>query len=206
VIHIIGDVHMPFHVGNGRDHGANQCRVNWVSPHGEKRIENLHWVIDSVIFEYLEEAYWKQKGKPGGAYFTYQNGTDYVLSQIEKTPTKLTGRIKDLNRIHWYQESQRLHEIVYPDFLLYQEGNTSFNSETKMYKKAEDRPFCNPEKGKSVLPTLDNSYVDKTLPILIEQVYVAGKRLAGVISYLAKDYKGKGPDIEKTLDLIQTHK
>jgi hypothetical protein len=58
LIHIIGDIHQPFHVGNGEDRGANDVRVRWF---GEQT--NLHRVWDTHIVEhenlsYTEMASW----------------------------------------------------------------------------------------------------------------------------------------------------
>ena len=54
LVHLIGDVHMPLHVGNGEDRGGNQVRVTWF---GES--SNLHRVwdsnmIDGKLYSYTE--------------------------------------------------------------------------------------------------------------------------------------------------------
>lgn len=52
VIHMIGDIHMPLHVGNGEDRGGNDVRLQWF---GENR--NLHSVWDSGIIESIQMSY-----------------------------------------------------------------------------------------------------------------------------------------------------
>jgi hypothetical protein len=44
LVHFVGDVHQPLHVGRGGDRGANQIKVNWF---GE--LSNLHAVWDSGL-------------------------------------------------------------------------------------------------------------------------------------------------------------
>lgn len=50
--HLIGDIHQPLHVGNGHDHGANDCLVKWF---GDARRDegfwNLHVVWDEGLLE-----------------------------------------------------------------------------------------------------------------------------------------------------------
>ncbi len=46
LIHMVGDLHQPLHVGNGLDKGGNEFQVRWMG-----RGSNLHKVWDSGIFE-----------------------------------------------------------------------------------------------------------------------------------------------------------
>jgi len=41
VVHLVSDLHMPLHAGNGTDRGGNDLIVNWFD-----EITNLHWVWD----------------------------------------------------------------------------------------------------------------------------------------------------------------
>lgn len=52
LIHMIGDMHMPLHVGNGTDRGGNQVRVQWMGDNS-----NLHRVWDSDIINSLQMSY-----------------------------------------------------------------------------------------------------------------------------------------------------
>ena len=54
--HLIGDVHQPLHVGNGKDRGGNSIKIKWFY-----ESSNLHriWdsgMIDSKVFSYSELA------------------------------------------------------------------------------------------------------------------------------------------------------
>jgi hypothetical protein len=46
IVHVVGDVHQPFHAGNGEDRGSNDVKVRWF---GEET--NLHSVWDSTLID-----------------------------------------------------------------------------------------------------------------------------------------------------------
>ena len=52
VVHLVGDLHQPLHVGRGPDRGGNLVSVEW---HGEKT--NLHTVWDSSMLQSTELSY-----------------------------------------------------------------------------------------------------------------------------------------------------
>lgn len=65
VMHMIGDIHQPMHVGDGTDQGGNQVRLQWM---GEN--SNLHrvWdsdIINSLQFSFTELARELNKATPG---------------------------------------------------------------------------------------------------------------------------------------------
>lgn len=52
VMHMIGDIHQPFHVGTGEDRGGNDVRLQWM---GEN--SNLHRVWDSDMINSYQMSY-----------------------------------------------------------------------------------------------------------------------------------------------------
>ncbi|WP_083750072.1 S1/P1 nuclease [Rhodohalobacter halophilus] len=52
VMHMIGDIHQPLHVGTGEDMGGNQVRLQWMG-----NDSNLHRVWDSDIINSLQMSY-----------------------------------------------------------------------------------------------------------------------------------------------------
>lgn len=74
LIHLIGDIHMPLHVGRGDDHGGNSIKVNWF-----RTETNLHRVwdehmIDETRLSYTELA--TSLDKPGTAQINaWKNST-----------------------------------------------------------------------------------------------------------------------------------
>ncbi len=63
LVHLIGDIHQPLHVGNGLDRGGNSVKVKWFG-----RSSNLHRVWDSEMIDgqklsYTEYAAWINTAK-----------------------------------------------------------------------------------------------------------------------------------------------
>lgn len=52
LVHLIGDLHQPLHVGNGKDRGGNSVKLKWF---GEST--NLHSVWDSKMIDYQKLSY-----------------------------------------------------------------------------------------------------------------------------------------------------
>jgi hypothetical protein len=52
VMHMVGDIHQPLHVGTGGDRGGNDVRVQWMGQNS-----NLHRVWDTDIIQSLEMSY-----------------------------------------------------------------------------------------------------------------------------------------------------
>jgi hypothetical protein len=52
VVHIVGDLHQPLHVGNGTDRGGNDVKVTWFHEN-----TNLHRVWDSQMIDHMQYSY-----------------------------------------------------------------------------------------------------------------------------------------------------
>ena len=52
LIHLIGDLHQPLHVGTGKDAGGNAVKVKWFG-----RNSNLHRIYDSDVIESFQLSY-----------------------------------------------------------------------------------------------------------------------------------------------------
>lgn len=52
LIHLVGDLHMPLHVGNGKDRGGNDARVSWFN-----HPSNLHRVWDADMIDDTKLSY-----------------------------------------------------------------------------------------------------------------------------------------------------
>ena len=64
LIHLIGDLHQPLHVGNGKDKGGNSVKLKWF---GEST--NLHSIWDTKLIEHQK--------------LSYTEYTDYLLLNID---------------------------------------------------------------------------------------------------------------------------
>lgn len=209
LVHVIGDIHMPLHVGNGVDRGANLCLVNWKDPHGKQmKVSNLHTVWDEGLIEVVEAEYGKsKKSYPGQKrFFGYRQLVDVMdkeaASKRRKRMKTLSYKAANSSELKdWYVEAKSLHRQAYPD--------------GKKPIKAEERPYCkmvDPVSKKVVkgvfdenkIPTLEEKYINKTLPLMKKQIRLAGFRLAGIINEAAKKAKISpiGKNVES--DLIKS--
>lgn len=118
LIHVVGDVHQPLHVGNGFDMGANLCDVTWVRPENyeierkykaasaeekakmtlpKRDDKNLHSVWDDALLDVMKEEFQAKaaqsgRGKP---WFGYKELSDWVLSEaIGTTDPRKEGEAK----------------------------------------------------------------------------------------------------------------
>ena len=90
LVHFIGDLHMPLHVGLKEDRGGNSFKVNWFG-----KQTNLHSVWDTKIIEGYEMSY------------TELTSNVDALSKKE-IQTIQSGAVTD-----WMYESRKLCEDVY---------------------------------------------------------------------------------------------
>lgn len=90
LIHLVGDLHQPLHVGNGTDRGGNDVKVKWF---GES--SNLHRVWDSEIID--------------GQQLSY---TEYT-SWIDVATQDQIARWQLDNILVWMDESKAMRSSVY---------------------------------------------------------------------------------------------
>ena len=94
LVHLIGDIHQPLHVGNGEDRGGNNVRLEYMW-----QKTNLHRVWDSNIIDgqqlsYTEYAAWLE---------------DWVVPQRADTITAWSGK----TTLDWAKESMAVRDQVY---------------------------------------------------------------------------------------------
>ena len=90
LVHLIGDIHQPLHVGNGNDRGANDIKLEYFW-----RNSNLHRVWDSEIID--------------GQKYSYTEYADWI-----NHPTKAQlEEWSSLNVLDWANESKDLRQQCY---------------------------------------------------------------------------------------------
>lgn len=92
VVHLIGDLHQPLHVGNGLDQGGNKCKVQF-----HKKETNLHALWDEGMIDFTNLSYSEL-----AAYVAQGRTREQVLSWKSGTP------------IDWALESKELRGKIYP--------------------------------------------------------------------------------------------
>jgi hypothetical protein len=92
IVHLIGDLHQPLHVGNGLDQGGNACKVVF-----QGLPSNLHRVWDEDMINFTK--------------LSFTEMTKFILD----TTTKLdVNKIQKGTPLDWARESKELRNLVYP--------------------------------------------------------------------------------------------
>jgi hypothetical protein len=93
IVHLVGDLHMPLHVGNGLDLGGNACKVMF---HG--KVTNLHALWDEGMIDFTKLSFTEM------SQFIGQGKN---VSQVQ------AWRKGDV--LDWARESKELRTRLYPD-------------------------------------------------------------------------------------------
>lgn len=91
VVHLIGDIHMPLHVGNGKDRGGNNCKVMF-----HNKATNMHQLWDEKLIEFTR--------------LSFTELSKYVAVATKKELNAYrTGSV-----LNWARESKDIRKTVYP--------------------------------------------------------------------------------------------
>lgn len=90
LIHLVGDIHQPLHVGTGDDRGGNETKVKWFD-----KASNLHRVWDSQMIDDTQLSY-----------------TELALS-LGKTTKSKVAKLQNSTVFDWAKESMELRKQVY---------------------------------------------------------------------------------------------
>ncbi|MEP0355163.1 S1/P1 nuclease [Paraglaciecola sp.] len=93
IIHIIGDLHQPFHAGNGTDKGGNDVKLKFFW-----QDSNLHRVWDSGLIDSQQ--------------LSYTEWSAILLAKISKQQVQ---QWMDVDPHIWIAESAKLRAELYPD-------------------------------------------------------------------------------------------
>jgi len=151
LVHLVGDLHQPLHVGNGLDRGGNNCKVVF---HDE--VTNLHRLWDSNLIDFTKLSY-KELAR-------FVNVTDKRSIQDYRNG----------NVLSWAKESKDLRSSLYPEEPV--PLSKKKNTEQPSYCLLMDQDI--PE---DQLPQLGYKYSYKFMPILENRLLKAGIRLAKLL-------------------------
>lgn len=93
IVHIVGDLHQPLHVGDGTDRGGNDFAVVYYG-----RETNLHSVWDSAMID--------------GEQLSYSEMAEWLGRKI--TPDEAAAWM-DPNPVVWVNESAAIRDTIYPE-------------------------------------------------------------------------------------------
>ena len=90
LIHFVGDLHQPLHVGRDEDQGGNKIKVTWFG-----KPSNLHTLWDSQLIDYQQ---W--------SYTEYATNIDTV--NADQIAVIQSGTLED-----WFYQSHELSDLIY---------------------------------------------------------------------------------------------
>jgi hypothetical protein len=93
IVHLVGDIHQPLHVGNGTDRGGNDVKVLY-----QGQPSNLHRVWDTNMIE--------------GQNLSFTEWTNWLATKITAQELEDWSSIDPLV---WARESQEIRMTIYPD-------------------------------------------------------------------------------------------
>ncbi len=187
-IHIIGDLHQPFHVGNTLDKGATLCFAMLRPP----QIQNLHSIWDGGLVD-LDISNLKQKMAVPKSFYSY---ADYANEIINSTPLSTPDKMRIGNGTYkdWINESIALRSFIYPD-------------QVKTFEQEKARTYCNLTNapvfiGPDKAVTLTPEYQTKAIQIIHQRILAAGLRAAWTLNQLFEKEGSAGPNKEMTKQQI----
>lgn len=160
LVHLVGDIHQPLHVGRACDRGGNSVTANWFSTE-----TNLHKIWDSQLINYEELSFSEYAG------------------YLDNAVSKKIDRWSNSTYLDWAKEAQDLRVQVYTCW-----GRDDCCANPKRGCKAETTVFgaCGDETP-DIQPILGYTYIEKNREMLNEQLLKAGIRLAAVLNRIYSD-------------------
>ena len=156
LVHLVGDLHMPLHVGNGKDRGGNWCHVTF---HDKEM--NLHHLWDEGLIDFTKLSFLEM------SRFVQEGVSEKELNDYRK------GSLSD-----WANETKEIRDTVYPP-----EVKTSKKNKKK--KDNGLLSYCDRDEDNvkdSMKPELGYEYSYKFVPVLEKQLLKGGVRLAEILN------------------------
>jgi hypothetical protein len=199
LIHMVGDIHQPLHVGNWHDVGGNFCQVYYKE---SKEPKNLHAVWDANLIEDLGLSL-KNSSDPKASppyypefvallkqlradEFNAPKPTDVSLSAI-KSWIDESANLRDnkANRAIGVYPEKAGQMNQYPGTEYMHRSYCMWFSDSKNGVFGDTSPRNKKDIPDSAIPRLDAEYVNVNLKVVERQVMTAGIRLAAVLDDLA---------------------
>jgi hypothetical protein len=153
LVHLVGDIHQPLHVGNGMDRGGNRCKVIF-----HKEETNLHKLWDENMIE-----------------FTRLSFTEYA-NFIDIKAKKDYKQMREGTPLSWAKESAQLRPQLYPEEVAPTDQKKGTTPYLRNYcNKGLNLPT-------EQLPKIGYGYSYKLVPLMERRMLEAGIRLAHLIN------------------------
>lgn len=207
LIHVVGDVHQPLHVGNGIDMGANLCEVKF-SDKGHTT-QKLHAIWDSRLVDSLGDELRAARAQKV-PWYNYSHFASDVLAKNALGPAEI-AKIQSANYFVWFKESADLRPQVYPDAQPTAEKDRKYCKYVSAWKLAVD-PISQAQSRKATIevgqfdekqiPLLSDAYKANAMKIIERRLLEGGLRLAKLLN---DTFQGtpSGPSEEEILRVLQ---
>lgn len=133
LVHLIGDIHQPLHVGNGTDQGGNWCKVTF-----HNKAYNLHALWDEGMIDFTNLSYTEL------AKFVSEGRT------IEDIKLARTGTVVD-----WARESKEIVPTLYPANVVQSPEPMSIRTYCQKEVKPEEMPKLAYEYSYRFMPIIE---------------------------------------------------
>jgi hypothetical protein len=189
LVHVMGDISQPLHVGNGFDKGGNTCQIAFQKDdHAPAVPVNLHTFWDDNMVAFLGTTYADPAAHVPAAKAMYQYMTALKVRRPEMLTADAKAKYSQGHLKMWIEEAGAIRESgLYPD----PRGAMDKVAKGQEYK---NRPYCNlpvgPVPANIQIPQIGVDYEKKFAPIVENQLLKAGLRLAATLDQIANDNSG----------------
>lgn len=197
LVHLVGDVHQPLHVGNGYDRGANWCNVKYITiEDGVKKTKssNLHSFWDTALVEKIFAA---QKVKDPTYKMPSWKGYEELADLIIADQKDLaTDNVRKTPVLEWYKESQALHSKVYIDVTPVEPADRTYCMrivKNELGEAVKDSRGVDTTIKATGAAEATEDYIQASIEIIKAQIMKAGLRLAETINTMAENEYRNGP-------------
>lgn len=154
LVHLVGDLHQPYHVGNGVDKGGNACKVIFFNTQ-----TNLHKVWDEDMIDSTK--------------LSFTEIADFILQGVGSEKIRL---IQQGSLIDWTKESKEIRSVAYPN-------EVNPNGQTQQQNQdRHPKTYCASEVAVELMPKMSYDYNYKFMPQLNRRLLEGGLRLAMVLN------------------------
>jgi hypothetical protein len=149
LVHLVGDIHMPLHVGNGTDQGGNFCKVTYMGKN-----YNLHALWDEGMIDFTKLSY-----------------TELAKFVSEGKTAEEVRAIKNSSVIDWALESKKIVPTIYPADVVAASELMSIKNYCKKEVTAEEMPKLSFEYAYKNLPIVEKRLYEAgvRLAVLLNQ-------------------------------------
>lgn len=173
LVHVVGDIHQPFHVGLVGDAGGNFCKVSWKPG----QLSNLHAVWDGKVIEY-DVAQFRKNYSPFKDYSYNDYASDIIKTQ-KLSEEELTGTQNDLFS-SWAKESEVIRDAQY----------------------LGSAPYTYCQKNSTEIPTVTDEYKKQAAEVTEKRLLQAGLRLANLLNSIFKHGTNPGVNASMTKEEV----